>query len=134
MIEKKDWLGILAFATSIGLVLFWTAFFAFGLASEHAPPCYLVYEHAFPLPDILLAFVLFYGAILRWQKKPLANKFLVPAGGALIFLGLLDFSFNFQNGIYLLSTADLFLNAFINLWCVVFGWLLIQKSSVQTLP
>lgn len=128
MIEKKDWIAILAFATSIGLVLFWTAFFAFDLAPENAPECYKVYEHAFPLPDILLAVVLFYGALLRWQKKSLANTFLQPAGGALVFLGVLDFSFNFQNGIYLLSTADLFLNAFINLWCVVFGWRLIKKS------
>ena len=47
--------------------------------------------------------------------------------GALIFLGLLDFSFNFQNGIYALSTADLLLNGFINLWCVVFGIILAVK-------
>jgi len=38
-----------------------------------------------------------------------------------MFLGLLDFSFNIQNGIYMTSTLDLVLNAFINVWCVGFG-------------
>ncbi len=49
--------------------------------------------------------------------------------GALIFLGLLDFSFNYQNGIYALSTADLLLNGFINLWCVIFGIVLAVKCK-----
>ena len=40
---------------------------------------------------------------------------------SLIFLGLLDFSFNIQNGMYTISLMDMLLNAFINLWCVVFG-------------
>jgi hypothetical protein len=38
-----------------------------------------------------------------------------------MFLGLLDFSFNIQNGIYMTSGLDLILNAFINIWCVGFG-------------
>ncbi|RPJ63034.1 MAG: hypothetical protein EHM12_03265 [Dehalococcoidia bacterium] len=43
------------------------------------------------------------------------------AAGALVFLGVLDFSFNIQNGVYKISTSDLVLNVFINVWCVAFG-------------
>jgi len=44
-----------------------------------------------------------------------------------MFLGVLDFSFNIQNGMYAISALDLILNAFINLWCVVFGlWIAVR--------
>jgi hypothetical protein len=49
------------------------------------------------------------------------------AAGALIFLGLLDFSFNLQNGVYTASTLDLAINGFINAWCVGFGLFLIYS-------
>jgi hypothetical protein len=35
--------------------------------------------------------------------------------GALIFLGLLDASLNYHNGIYMLPTVDMVFNGFINL-------------------
>ncbi len=46
-----------------------------------------------------------------------------------MFLGLLDFSFNIQNGVYMISTTDLILNAFINIWCVAFGVALYLKMK-----
>ncbi len=54
-------------------------------------------------------------------NKPWGSKLSLVAAGALVFLGLLDFSFNIQNGIYMTSTVELVLNAFINVWCVGLG-------------
>ena len=118
-------LASLEIVTAVGLVLFWIAFFTMGLAPENAPPCYFAYEHSFPLPDGLLAALLLAAGILLTKNSPWGVKLSLGAGGALVFLGLLDFSFNIQNGVYLTSTIDLILNAFINIWCVGFGLALI---------
>jgi uncharacterized membrane protein YccF (DUF307 family) len=50
-----------------------------------------------------------------------------------MFLGVLDFSFNYQNGMYKISAMDTTLNASINLWTVLFGlWLAITFRFKNT--
>lgn len=118
---------ILAALTALGLILFWIGFFTIGLAPETPPPGYFVYEHSFPLPDLILAGALLVTARLLAQGKAAGKTLALVCAGALIFLGVLDFSFNFQNGMYAISVVDLILNAFINLWCVVFGlWIAVR--------
>ena len=57
---------------------------------------------------------------------------LVCAGG-LIFLGLLDASFNVQNGIYTSSLIDGLTAAVINLWCIVLGVTIIALTQPQVI-
>ena len=114
-------ISVLEIVTAVGFSLFWLAFFTVGLAPVPTPPCYFVYEHCFPLPDGFLAILLLVAGILLMQNKPWGGKLSLVAAGAMIFLGLVDFSFNIQNGTYLTSTVDLVLNAFLNIWCVGFG-------------
>jgi hypothetical protein len=113
-------ISILSIITAAGLVLFWIGFFTIGLAPANPPAGYFVYEHSFPVPDIILAIVLIAGSILNMTGGT-GTTLLVAGGGALVFLGILDISFNFQNGMYKISVMDMILNAFINLWCVLFG-------------
>jgi hypothetical protein len=119
--DKSRLIATLEVVTGVGLILFWLAFFTVGLAPDKAPPCYYAYEHAFPLPDGVLAILLLVAGILLMKSRPWGRPLSLIAAGALVFLGLLDFSFNLQNGIYLTSNIDLVLNAFINIWCVGFG-------------
>ena len=114
-------IAVLELLTGIGIILFWLGFFTIGLAPENPPQCYFAYEHSFPLPDVLLAVVLLAAGIQMMLNRPWGHRLSLAAAGALVFLGLLDFSFNIQNGIYMTSTIDLILNAFINVWCVGFG-------------
>ncbi len=114
-------IAILELLTGVGLILFWIGFFTIGLAPKNPPKGYLEYEHSFPLPDGLLAILLLVAGTLLLLNNPLGGTLSLVAAGALIFLGLLDFSFNIQNGIYKISKSDLILNAFINIWCVGFG-------------
>ena len=113
---------VLQTLTALGLILFWVGFFTIGLAPDTPPPGYFVYEHSFPLPDLILAFSLLVAARMLSQGRPAGRTVAIACSGALMFLGVLDFSFNLLNGMYAISPMDLALNAFINLWCVVFGF------------
>jgi len=113
--------AVLEILTGIGLFLFWIGFFTVGLAPENPPPCYFAFEHSFPLPDMVLACLLLCAGVLVWRQNPKGRSLSLAGSGALVFLGLLDFSFNIQNKMYCISLADGILNAFINIWCVGLG-------------
>jgi hypothetical protein len=119
--EGLKTIAILELLTSIGLILFWILFFTVGLAPKNPPQGYFAYEHSFPLPDGLLAILLLVAGTLLLLNNPLGINLSLVAAGALVFLGVLDFSFNIQNGLYKTSKVDLVLNVFINVWCVGFG-------------
>ena len=123
MIETKGLktIAVLELLTGIGIILFWIGFFNIGLAPENPPQCYFAYERSFPLPDIILSIAIIASGILLLKNKESGRTLSFVCSGGLMFLGILDFSFNIQNGIYMTSTLDLVLNAFINVWCVGFG-------------
>jgi hypothetical protein len=91
---------------------------------------YFAYERSFPIPDLVwlapgliasavgVLFDQFYGYIL-----------LIAVSGGLIFLGLVDFSFNIQNKQYTSNIGDGIMNIFINLACLVFGPIFIIGAS-----
>jgi hypothetical protein len=114
-------IAVLELLTGVGLILYWIGFFTIGLAPKNPPKGYLEYEHSFPLPDGLLSILLLAAGILLLLNNPWGSHLSLIAAGALVFLGVLDFSFNIQNGIYKISRSDLVLNAFLNIWCVGFG-------------
>ena len=119
--DRRRLVSALEIVTGAGIMLFWVAFFTIGMAPDPAPAGYFAYEHSFPLPDGLMSILLIIAGILMLKDKRPAMILSLIASGALIFLGLLDFSFNLQNGVYAVSTLDLAINAFINAWCVGFG-------------
>jgi hypothetical protein len=119
--------AVLELVTAIGIILFWIGFFTVGLAPVNPPAGYFSYEHSFPLPDSIFALILITAAVLLLKGKSSGRALSLVAAGGLIFLGVVDFSFNIQNGVYALSVLDLLLNAFINLWCVAFGAVLLIR-------
>ncbi len=122
-------LAIFELCTGFGLLLFWIGFFTIGLAPTNPPQCYFAFEHAFPLPDIILGLALITSAALVMKGNPLGRILSLVCAGSLMFLGVLDFSFNIQNGIYMSSSLDLILNAFINIWCVAFGFFISARLA-----
>ena len=119
--RKTKTIAILEILTSMGLIAFWTLFFTVGLAPANPPVCYLAFERSFPLPDMVLAAALLSAGVLLLKRNPAGRMLSLLCAGALIFLGLLDFSFNIRNGIYTSTPADAILSIFINAWCVLFG-------------
>jgi hypothetical protein len=119
--DHKRLISALEIVTGAGIILFWVAFFTIGMAPEKPPVGYFAYEMSFPLPDGLTSILLIITGILMIKDKRPSMIMSLICAGALMFLGLLDFSFNIQNGVYAASTLDLSINAFINAWCVGFG-------------
>jgi hypothetical protein len=132
--EKKrseKTVAVLELVTAIGIILFWVGFFTVGLAPANPPAGYFAYEHSFPPPDSVLALILIAAAVLLLRGKPLGRALSLVAAGGLIFLGVIDFSFNIQNGMYAISAMDALLNGVINLWCVGFGGVLVFRFARQ---
>jgi hypothetical protein len=129
MTSNSRIIAYLEFMTAAGLFLFWTAFFTVGISPDNPPAGYLPYEHAFPVADILLSAGFTVSGILLLRGRSEGRIFSLACSGALMFLGVLDVSFNLQNGMYLLSVSDGVTNVFINLWCIGIGGFLIRHFS-----
>jgi hypothetical protein len=112
------WLEIV---TGIGIILFWIGFFTVGVAPETPPEGYFVFEHSFPPPDCMLSALLIIAGVLLLKGRSRGVVLSLVASGGLMFLGILDASFNIQNGMYAITPLDTILNLFINLWCFGFG-------------
>ncbi len=120
--------AVLELVLVVGIVLFWVAFFTADEVYIRDPRLkekYLAFESAFPVPDAYLSIVLVIGSIGLWRKKSYGRLFSLIGGASLIFLGLLDISFNTQNGIYRLGLGEAALNLFINLMCLGVGVFLV---------
>ncbi|MFX0122544.1 MAG: hypothetical protein ACFFAE_02845 [Candidatus Hodarchaeota archaeon] len=78
---------------------------------------YLAFESAFPIADAWIVVLLLISAYGILTGKSYGSFFAAAAGGALIFLGLIDISFNLQQGIY---EYDLFAIV-INLTAIIGG-------------
>jgi hypothetical protein len=128
--------AVLELALAVGMISFWIAFFTSDLVQIDDPQlreAYLAFESAFPVPDAYLAVVLIIGGIGLLRGKSYGRLFSFIGGASLVFLGLLDVSFNTQHGIYSLGLDEAVMNLSINLLCLgigVFLILTIWKSRV----
>ena len=131
---KPSSLAIFMIITGIGIGLFWVGFFTIGLAPQNPPPGYFVFEHSFPVADTVLAIALLCSGILLRRNRPAGRDLALASCGALIFLGLLDTSFNLLNGMYTISAIDTLLNGFINAYCIIFGawaFIVLKNHRIQ---
>jgi len=130
-LNNSKLIASLEIATASGLLLWWIIVFTLGMAPDQPPVGWLSYSRSFVLPDVLLSVLLFWAGILLLRGRPLGIRLSAVAAGALLFLGILDFSYNIQNGMYAGAIVDTILNAFINIWCAGLGLAIVlsMKSS-----
>ncbi len=117
------------FVLAAGFLAFWMAFLLtdmVDIADPRLREVYLGFESAFPPADIVLAIVLASGGIGLLRRKPYGRLLTLAGGGALVFLGLLDVTFNVRQGIYSLGPGEAVLNGAINFACLASGILLIR--------
>ena len=129
--------AIMELALAVGIVSFWIAFFTTDLISiddPHLKEIYLAFESAFPVPDVYLSIVLTISGIGLLRKRSYGYFFSLMGGASLIYLGLMDISYNIQHGIYLTGVAEGIMNILINLLCFgggIFLVLIIWKKRIN---
>ncbi|AHI25434.1 hypothetical protein [Komagataeibacter swingsii] len=78
------------------------AYWAMWLRGDHAgdahPPGYVAHERAFLLPDLTLALLLWVTAILALRGAGAMMVTGLTAGGMMLFLGLIDLSYDLAQG------------------------------------
>jgi hypothetical protein len=122
-------IGCLEIATGVGIAIFWVLFFTARLAPANPPVCYFQFEHAFPLPDGLLTASLVAAGSLLANGKPSGRVLSLPVGGALMFLGAIDVSFDSVNGLYSGDVFEALQNGAIDAWCFGFGLVIVVIFS-----
>jgi hypothetical protein len=118
-------LSIAQIATGVGIILFWTLFFAVGLAPAAPAPCYFAFEHSFPLPDTFLAIGLMVSAVNTLKNGSWGRSGSLVCAGGLLFLGIVDFAFSVQNGGYTGPLIEALQSGLISGWCVLLAiWII----------
>src|SRR5215831_3240645 len=132
-VERVRFIAKLQLITAAGLFLYWILYFTVGVAPERPPRGYFVFQNTFTFADLILAGLLIRAATLLLHSNPiqrvLGRGLSLICAGALLFLGGLDISFNFQNAVYQTVSIDMLLEAAINIWCLVFGFLLAYEFA-----
>lgn len=128
-------LAIMEILSGIGVLGFWVAFYTVGLAPDKPPACYLNHENSFPYADTVMSLLFIAGGFLLLRGQLMGYVLSIAAGGAFVFLGILDTTYNLQNGMYHTGIADAVLNAFINVYAILFGafvvWRCEQRLAVK---
>lgn len=130
---RIEFIAKLELFTAAGLFLYWVLYFTVGVAPPNPPPGYFVFQNSFTYADLVLAVLLTRAATYLLDgdpiRKVIGRGLSLVCAGALLFLGGLDISFNFQNGIYLTWSFDTGLETLVNIWCLGFGFLLAYEFA-----
>ena len=131
--ERIQLIARLQLLTAAGLFLYWILYFTVGVAPDNPPPGYFVFQNSFTFADLILALLLTRAATYLLGANPIrrviGRGLSLICAGALLFLGGLDISFNFQNQIYLTWSIDMALEVAVNIWCLGFGFLLAYEFA-----
>ncbi|MHA1971496.1 MAG: hypothetical protein ACTSW1_00805 [Candidatus Hodarchaeales archaeon] len=134
--EKEDkYIMILELMGASAIIIFWIGWFI-GPFKSVSPNdttlynTYIAFESSFPLPDTWIVISLLASAQGIYKNMNYGKVFAASAGGSLIFLALIDISFNIQHGIYQLD----FLAIVINLISLLGGFILLYWVYQRTQP
>lgn len=116
-------LGVLLVVTAVVTVAYWLDFFLRGTVQAVEEEWYLRFERAFPVADGWMAACSLVSAVGLFTGSSYGTVFGLLAAGALVFLGLMDLSFNLQNGMFRLlpGSGQMWVEVVIVVWCLVLG-------------
>ena len=119
-------LGVLLAVTAVVTVAYWLDFFLRGSVQVVEEEWYLRFERAFPVADGWMAACCLVTAVGLFTTSSYAVAFGLMAAGALVFLGLMDLTFNLQNRLFRLlpRSAPMWAEVTIVAWCLVLGTVL----------
>lgn len=118
-------IGILQLLGSLAICFFWYSF----SKEDHSTDseAYLSHEKSFPIVDLgWVVPTLIIAAIGNFLGDKIGIYFTAVSGGALVFLGLIDLTYNIQQGRHKSNVADLILNLVVligGIVAIIYGWL-----------
>jgi len=119
--------SVLLIGTAIGLIYYWIDFYIKGGVQAINEDWYMRFEKAFTAADLWTAACALVGAIGLLAGQTYGVIFAFITASSLIFLGLMDVTFNIQNKLYRLigKSSQMKFELFINFWTLGFGIALI---------
>jgi len=99
-------LAILLIVAVVGVIYFWTDFYVTGGVQIVKEDWYLKFERAFLPADIWMAACALAGAIGLLAEQAYGLLFSLLAVSSVVFVALMDITFNIQNGFYRLVTTS----------------------------
>ena len=120
-------LAVLLLLTAVVTVAYWVDFFWHGSVNVVEEEWYIRFEQAFPAADGFMSVCAVVAAIGLLTGHGYGVALALVTGGALLFLGLMDVTFNLVNGLYAYLRASWSMRAelVINLWCLGLGAVLL---------
>ena len=124
-------LGVLLLVTAVVTAIYWLDFFLRGTVHVVGDDWYLRYERAFPVADGWMAGCSLVAADGLFTGSSYGTVFGLLAAGALVFLGLMDLSFNVQNGLFRLlpRSGQMWAEVVIIVWVLTLGGVLAVHLS-----
>jgi hypothetical protein len=104
--------------TTVVIPAYWISFFFGGEVQVTQEQWYQDFHRTFPVPDGATALCAALCALGLWRRKQWAVLWGLVAAGGLMFLGLIDTSFNVQNDIYTKASGAVSTEIIINLYCL----------------
>ena len=93
-------LGVLLLLVAGVTLAYWVDFFVRGTVHVVDEEWWIRFERAFPVADGFMAVTSLVAAVGLLSGDDYGVAFGLVAGGALVFLGLMDLTFNVQNGLF----------------------------------
>ena len=120
-------LSVLLIMTAIFVIYYWIDFYIRGGVQVVKEDWYIRFQRSFPPADLWMVSCALIGAIGLLTEQNYGTLFTLLAASSLIFLALMDITFNIQNNLYHLVATSSQMKAELvgNLWFLVLGIALI---------
>jgi len=116
-------LSILLICTAICCIYYWIDFYVRGAVQVIKEEWYIKFEKAFTIADLWMAVSALIGATGLLLGQTYGYTFALLAAASLIFLELMDVTFNIQNNLYRLvkTSGQMKFEVFLNIFALGLG-------------
>lgn len=104
---------------TLGVTLYWISFYTSGDVNLSKDDQYLSFERAFTAADLMTAAFTLIAAIGLLLRRPFGLLFGLVAPGGILFLGVMDISYDLAHDVYLTVSGAMITEAIVNLFCIV---------------
>jgi hypothetical protein len=120
-----SWIIALLCFAFVATLAYWIVFFTSGDVQARNDAVYIAFEKSFPPADAWMALCALLGAIGLWRRRAWGFLFALLTASSAIFLGLMDVTFNLNEGIYAIGGSDTLIEIIINLATLLLGLVVI---------